>query len=408
MQAVKNYVSKVVAGDFFHLKFLHAFNDGFFASILLLLPFIAQSQGLSLTQVGFLGTVLNAMSIAFAFPAGYLAARFGGLKVLVIAMFIYGAAFLATGATGNFWILIPVFILAGVGFGVFHPIGFALIAKWAPKEKRGRAMGDFAAIGEVGRIGITAMLSFLAVAIGWQQAAIFYALVALLTAALLYRYLISDKTKLLANKEKHQTTQNLPFWQILKNRRYVMTLCSGIFDCFANTSILVFLPFLLLKRNIDPAFLGAMTATFFVGTFFGKTLLGRFVDKWGGAKVFIVAEILMAAFIFLLASTEALPLIIVFSVILGIFTKGTVPVLQSMIGESVEHHGNYEKAFGFESLLSNIAMAAAPLAIGFISDQFGIINAFYAMAASALLAAIPAVAYFFTSNRASRSTQTLL
>ncbi|HSW91412.1 MAG TPA: MFS transporter [Candidatus Saccharimonadales bacterium] len=395
MQMFKNYVSKITTGDFFHLNILHILNDGFAASLVLLLPFIAQSQGLSLTQVGLLGTILNAAGVILALPAAYLATRFGGLKVLVVAAFVYGAAFLVTGGTGQFLVLLPVFVFAGIGFGVFHPIAFALIAKWTSKEKRGRTIGDFTAIGDVGRIGIAAALSFLAVAIGWQKAAILYAIVALIAAVFFYRYLFSDKTRIQPKKEHHGKTQDLSFWQVLRNKRYIMTICSAGFDGFASASLFVFLPFLLLQRHVDPAFLGAFTATFFVGTFFGKTLLGRFVDRWGGAKVFIVAEFLMAVFIYLLAGTTALPLIAVCSVILGIFTKGTVPVLQTMVTESVEHHGNFEKAFGIEGFVSSLGIALAPVALGFVSDKFGIISAFYVMAGSALLASVPAVAFFF-------------
>jgi sugar phosphate permease len=66
-----------------------------------------------------------------------------------------------------------------------------------------------------------------------------------------------------------------------------------------------------------------------------------------------------------------------------------------MVTESVEHHGNFEKAFGIEGFVSSLGIALAPVALGFVSDKFGIISAFYVMAGSALLAAIPAIAFFF-------------
>ena len=395
----KSYVSKTASGDFFHLNVLHILNDGFAASLILLLPFIAQSQGLNLTQVGFLGTILNVAGIVLAFPAAYLATRFGGLKVLVAAAFLYGLAFLATGISGAFLTLLLLFSIAGIGFGVFHPIAFALIAKWTPKERRGRAMGDFTAIGDVGRIGIAAALSFLAVALGWQQTAVLYAVAALIAATFFYRYLFSKAARPKPQQEQPASVEQLSFLQVLKNKRYILTVCSAGFDGFASASLFVFLPFLLLKRHVDPALLGSFTAAFFVGTFFGKALLGRFVDKLGSIKVFIVAELLMALFIYLLATATALPLIILCSIVLGVFTKGTVPVLQAMVSESVEHHGNFEKAFSIESFVSSIGITLAPVVLGFTSDQFGIEKAFYVMACSALLASIPAMLFFITAHR---------
>src|SRR3954471_8671544 len=121
---------EVASGHFFHLNLLHILNDGFQASFVLLLAFIAKDQGLNLTQVGLLGTILNVSGIILALPAGYIAAKIGGLKTLVIALFIYALALLGAGSLGHYGFLIVMFSLGGIGFGVFHPIAFALIAKW--------------------------------------------------------------------------------------------------------------------------------------------------------------------------------------------------------------------------------------------------------------------------------------
>jgi MFS family permease len=387
-------VRKVTSGQFFHLNLLHILNDGFQASFILLLPFIAKSQHLDLTQVGLLGTILSISSIALALPAGYIAARIGGLKTLVLALFIYGAALLGAGSFGHYGLLIVMFSLGGIGFGVFHPIAFALIAKWSTKETRGRTIGNFTAIGDVGRIGISAALSFVAVHMGWRTTAVIYAAVVLFVAFGFYRFLIQGSDTI-AVKEHKSTPMSL--WEIAKNKRFVLAVCAGSLDSFASASLFVFLPFLLLKRGVDPAFLGTFTAAFFFGNFFGKTVLGRFVDKFGGSKVFIASEFLMAVFIFALANSTALYFIVICSVVLGVFTKGTVPVQQTMVTESVEHHGNFEKAFGLGALVTSSAITAAPIILGFTSDRLGIVPAFNIMAIVALVAVIPAVWYFIAS-----------
>jgi MFS transporter, FSR family, fosmidomycin resistance protein len=292
------------------------------------------------------------------------------------------------GLAGGYAWLLAMFCLGGIGFGVFHPIAFALIAKWSPKEKRGRMIGDFTAIGDVGRIGITAALSFIAVAVGWQLAAVMYAAVALVMFVFLKRFLASRE-----GIEAQAKVPPLKLWQILKNRRYVLAMGAGALDSFASASLFIFLPFLLLKRGVDPALLGTFTAAFFVGNLFGKTILGRFVDRIGSAKVFILAEVLMAIFILFLANSTAVFFIIFCSIVLGAFTKGTVPVQQSMVSEAVEHHGNFEKAFGVGAIVSGSAVTAAPLILGLVSDHFGIISAFNTMAVIALLAVVPAIAY---------------
>lgn len=387
-------IRKATSGRFFHLNLLHILNDGFQASFILLLPFIAKDQGLNLTKVGLLGTILNISGILLAIPAGYIAAKIGGLKTLIIALFMYGAALFGAGSLGHYGLLIIMFSLAGIGFGVFHPIAFALIAKWSPRESRGRIIGNFTAIGDVGRIGISAALSFVAVSIGWKYTAIAYAVVAICIAFGFYRFLVarSDST---ATKEHEPTHMSL--WQIAKNKRYVLAVSAGAFDSFASASLFVFLPFILIERGVSPALLGTFTAAFFIGNFFGKTVLGRFVDRFGNSKVFIAAEFLMAGFIFALANSTAFYVIVFCSLVLGVFAKGTVPVQQTMVTESVEHHGNFEKAFGLSAVVSSSAITAAPIILGYSSDKLGIVAAFNIMAAIALVAVIPAAWYFIAT-----------
>jgi len=374
---------------FLALNSLHIFNDGFQASLVLLLPFIAVGQHFSLAKIGSLGTIVNIAGIALALPAGYIATKLGGLKTLLLALFIYAVGFFGAGVFTEYYALAAMFLLAGVGFGVFHPIAFGLIAKWTPKARRGRTIGNFTAIGDIGRIGISAAASFIAVGIGWQQTAMLYAAGAILLGLGATRFLRGrDAIEI----KDHQPTA-MTLWQIVRNRRLLLAFAAAALDSFASASLYIFLPFLLLKRGIDPALLGTFTAAFFAGNFFGKTLLGRLVDRLGNATVFIVADALMALFIFVLATATAAWLIIACSIVLGIFTKGTVPVLQTMMAEAVEHHGNYEKTFGLGALITGVAIAVAPIVLGIVSDHSGIVTAFTIMAATALLAVVPGVVY---------------
>jgi MFS family permease len=123
----------------------------------------------------------------------------------------------------------------------------------------------------------------------------------------------------------------------------------------------------------------------------GKVLLGGLVDKFGNIKVFIISEICMAVFIVILSNTTWLPCIIASAVVLGMFTKGTAPVLTTMVAESVDHHKGMEKAFGLNAIFTGVASTIAPFALGFLSDKFGIVMAFHFSAGFALIATIPAL-----------------
>jgi MFS family permease len=193
--------------------------------------------------------------------------------------------------------------------------------------------------------------------------------------------------------KKEGKEEAMSYKDVLKNKKFIFATASFCLDTIASGSLFVFIPFLLLQRHVSYAFLGVLTSTFFIGNMFGKVFLGRLVDRFGNTKVFILSELSMALFIIILSSATWLPIIIGASIILGIFTKGTIPVLTAMVVESVEHKKGMEKAFGINATFVGAASTIAPFILGLLSDKFGIIMAFNFSAMFALFATIPAVLF---------------
>lgn len=371
---------------------LHILNDGFKASLLLFLPFIARDLNISLTKVGFLGTAINSLEIFFAIPAGMIAARVGGFRFLIITMLFYALGYLLLSFASTYAIVIIAFILAGVAFGMFHPVAFSVVSKMFGRGERGSQLGNFTALGDLGRIGISSLTTFIITYIGWRQTAFFS--FSLVVGLFLLFYLLFSYQKRGAQKSEAEVQGPGPSYrEILKNKRFMLATSCFILDSFASSALFIFIPFLLLQRGVAPVYLGALTSTFFIGNMFGKVLLGKLVDRLGNVRVFIISEYLMAFFIIVLAISTNIPLIILSSIILGAFTKGTVPVLTSMVTEAVDHHGRYEKAFSLNAVFVGIGATIAPLFLGFLSDSFGITNAFYASSVLAVVATVPAILY---------------
>lgn len=368
------------------LSILHVLNDGFIVSLPLLLPFIKTDLHLDLIQIGFLGSVLSLLGVFLALPSGIIATKLGGLKSLIWAIGLYSLGFIATSISPNYLFIIIAFLIAGTGFGLFHPIAFASIAKEAPKEKLGKTMGNFTAIGDIGRVGISAGVTILATYIGWRLTSGVYGAIGLGIFVIL---ILSCKKGNIEVKKQNKKSASILYF--LKHKNFLMVSLTGALDSFASSSLFVFIPFLLLSKGINPAILGTFTGFFFIGNFLGKSLLGRFVDKFGNTKVFVTAEFFMAINIILFALSQSWIAIIIVAIILGALTKGTVPVIQTMLAEATEKEHSYENVFALNSLIVGIATASAPLIFGIIANKFGIIHVFSASACFALLAIISAI-----------------
>lgn len=376
------------------LNILHILNDGFNTSLVLFLPFFVTDLPISLTEAGLLGTILNSLGMLCALPAGYIAARFGGIKILILSSILYGAGYIATGMSSSYgWILFS-FAIAGIGFGFFHPVAFAVVAQTSEKKKMGKNMGNFTAVGDLGKMVIPAILTFIVVVIGWQTTAILYGVIAI-ACGVLFFILQKERTNLLKVAEEKTKVSHL---HILSHPPFFLALATSFLDTFSSASLFVFLPFLLLNRGIDAAFLGTFSAMFFLGSMFGKSILGHFSDTYNNATIVILSELLMAICIALLAYSTSIIIIIICSIIVGIFTKGTVPVIQTMISDASKHHENFEKSFGISGLNASIALTISPVFLGFIAQKWGIEATFFVMSAIALLAIIPAFLFRLSSN----------
>jgi len=171
--------------------------------------------------------------------------------------------------------------------------------------------------------------------------------------------------------------------------RFIKAIACSFIDSFASSSLFVFIPFLYMHRGASTALLGSLSGAFFVGNMLGKVVFGKITDIFESRKVFICSELIMAGLLVALSATASVPAMAVISIALGAVTKGTVPVVNTILATSIDDERLLDKAFGIASLVNGGASAAAPLLFGFITDRLGILRVFHASAFLALLATLP-------------------
>lgn len=383
MRGAKGGFSSLIRDPLSHVGFLHVLNDGWLASLPLLLPFIQGDLGIDFAQIGLLTSVLSMAGVALALPAASIARKAGGFRTLVAGAVLYSLAYIAVGLSGNFASLLLSFGLASVGFGLFHPIGFALVAHASGAEELGKRMGGFTAVGDIGRVGVAACVTLLVALVDWRRAALVYGCVPLVLALGLFA----------ASRRLSPRPDPAPgrgeARGLRRNRRFILAAASGFIDTLASSSLFVFIPFLYVHRGARAALLGSLSGAFFVGNMLGKVLSGRIADRLGSGKVFVLSELLMAGLLLALSGAKSVPAMIAISVLLGAVTKGTVPVLNTIIADSVPDRRLFDKAFGVGAFANGIAAAAAPLFLGWVIDERGIVAVFRICAALAVAAIVP-------------------
>ncbi len=369
----------------FLLPALHLFNDGYLAAMPLLLPFMTADLGISLSVVGFLGSLLNFSGIILALPAGMLAARFGAGRVLSYAVLLYGLGFFVLGVSPGLPVVVLGFLLGSFAFGVFHPVAFSAVACQAGSCGLGKQMGTFAATGDIGRIGFAATITVLVAWSSWRTTALLYAAI----AAVVFVFCVFSSRHDIGEADSREPHKALDF-SLFKNNRFLMANFASVLDTFANSSLFIFLPFLLTFRGIDAALMGSFTGVFFVGNLLGKVVIGRLVDTIGQNRLFIISELCVAVFFILLSQVQNLFLIMGIAFLLGFLTKGAVPITNTMIAEAVAGTEGFEGAYSVNSFTMSIANTVAPLVFGVLANALGIQMVFQVCAIVAASATIPA------------------
>ena len=375
------------------LLLLHFLNDGVRTSFIILLPFIAKDLSLSLTQVGFLGSSQALIAALLALPTGFIMGRFKGFHMILLLLIVYSFGAMGASIAPNVFILICTYLLASFGFGMFHTVGFSLTAKSSTPANVGRNMGNFTAIGDIGRVTIPPAAVLISSFIGWRTTMVIIGAIGILLF-FLFRLTIKSKEIYSSSNVNFQNYKELfnDIITVFRKKHAISITIVAIIDSLASSPIFVYLPFLLVKKGETPYELSIAMGSFFVGSLVGKTLLGRSVDKFGNVAVFIISELCMAVSILFIAHSNQFLLILFFAIMLGVFTKGTSPVVQTMFSQ-LSHKNHYHKVFAVSELVIGLSGVLAIVVMGIIADKAGIMWIFYLTAGLAVLAILPIYAF---------------
>lgn len=372
----------------------HIIIDGLFESVPILLSFMVISFGASEKETGIIislaimaSTLLGLFTISFS-------RNLGLLRTVSLIILLYGIGFFTNAFSKNVYLTGFCFIIAIAGYSVFHNIAFTNLTSNSDRRSLGKTMGNFTAIGDIGRIPFASLAGFIAAVStfgfsGWRIVCLTYGLGAIGFAGYL---LFSSYTTDTKNQEALPITgsrKSFPSFSILRNRQCVLPITANIFDAFGSDQIFIFLPYLLFTKGIDPKIIGTFALAFTFGCFLGKVVCGRMVDLFGTRKVFVISEIIMAILLMILVLGHQFFIIVGASLLLGIVTKGTIPVIQTIITEPIREKHNYDDIFTISTFSRGTINMLTPLLFGFIASLFGIHWIYSIMAIAAVCAVIP-------------------
>src|SRR5260370_3557383 len=162
----------------------HALHAGFTDLLNVLYPLLQAQFGLSYAAIGALKSVYSGAMASGQIPSGWLAGRFGGVKVRACGRAVIAVGYGLAGFTGSLYGVVAGLLLAGLGGSTQHPIASSLVASAFPGLRSRTALGTYNFTGDLGKMPLPAVFAVIAASLGWQQPMVVIAAVAVQAASL--------------------------------------------------------------------------------------------------------------------------------------------------------------------------------------------------------------------------------
>jgi MFS transporter, FSR family, fosmidomycin resistance protein len=362
----------------------HTLHDGLSDLTYVLLPLLAQTFGLSLTQVGMIRAAHRTAMAAFQIPAGLVAERFGERNLLACGTAIAGAAFVGLGYASGFWMILTALFFAGVGSAVQHPLCSTIISNAYPTAGRRAALGTYNLFGDVGKFAFGGLLSLLLLTgLPWQGPVTAFGIIGVAIAMLTFFWISARNTAATPVVPTTDNTTHRHGWGI-RNRRGFAALCLiEIVDSSTRVGFLTLIAFLMIEKGLANGWAALSVPLILVGGMAGKLACGLLAERVGIIRTIIITEIATGAGILLIV---ALPGIAAFLLLplLGVVLQGTSSVLYATTGDLIEPD-RLPRAFGLIYTIGSLCGIAAPLGYGLAGDHYSVSTAIAIMGMAILL-----------------------
>jgi MFS family permease len=357
-----------------------------------LLPLVEKEFHLTGAELGFLSTVFLWVYGLASPCAGYVADRFGRVRVILVSLLIWSLVTWATGHARTYGELVAARALMGLSEACYLPAALALIADHHGERTRSLATGLHQSglytgivVGGVGG-------GWLGESFGWRSPFSLLGGAGVAYFALLAWGLRRSSVPATAGPARNlagsvgELSRLRGFWRLALAFSAV-----GL----ANWLVYTWLPLYLYERFRMTLTSAGFSATFYIqaASFAGIFVGGLAADYWGSrhrkGRIWVQTAGLVAAapFLFLIGAVNSQALLIVallvFGMGRGIYDSNAMPVLCQIAPAQLRSTG-----YGIFNLLACIVGGVATAAAGYLKSAIGLGLAFQAAAAILITAAL--------------------
>ena len=242
------------------------------------------------------GAPATGPSAAAQIPAGLLAERIGSVWMLGLGTALQGAGYVALLLAVGYPLTLILILAAGIGGGVYHPVGTGLVSNLYPPERTGPPIGTLNFFGDVGKVIFPALAGVLAVRVGWQGSFASLGCIGL-AVALLYLFFFRRELFPVREKRPRRNSDGRGLWKkgIRQPVQFSVYSTLGFLDETIRSGSFTFLGFMLIANGIEKGAIGWYLSLTFFGGACGKLLCGMPIARVGARRIIVITELLVVA-----------------------------------------------------------------------------------------------------------------
>jgi MFS transporter, FSR family, fosmidomycin resistance protein len=365
----------------------HTFTHWCPATFYLLLPYLVQELGLTYSQAGFLITIRVAANLLVNIPAGILVDIIGKKALLMaLALLATGVPYFLVGVSHSFFWVVLFMAFVGVGNYLWHPAAISTLSEKFP-DKRGFAIAIHAVGPNIGESIAPLLVGVLLLFLSWRNVLFVNLIPGIVIAFILWKFLFG---KLESRAQSKQGLDAREYFSGMKKMAQnpsilLLVLVAGM-RSMTQQGLHTFLPiYLTHELGLSSALAGLYISITQTAGMIGTPIAGSISDRSGRKRVLTAGLFSTSVVLFILAYFRMNWLFITALAFLGFFLYAVRPVIWAWVLDlSPKELGGSMVSFfsGSQSLLSSLS----PVICGFIADRWGILAAFYFLAATVLIA----------------------
>ena len=384
----------------------HSLTHWYPATFFMLLPLIGNEMGLTYSQIGFIMTCQYAAGAISNVPGGMLVDVWGKKgQLMALSLFWVGFPYLMMGFSSQYWMLLICVMLVGIGNNLWHPTAIPLLGSMFPKRK-GLALSLHGMGGNVGDALAPLAVGALLTTLSWREIVVLNVVPGAAMSMLILFFL---GTMTFAPKQKTNTAVQSNDAPVVNSKGqsmssyvaglrtlmqtpglFLLTLSSG-FRSMTQGTLLTFLPlYLANEMHYDVFWVGAGMALLQLTGFIAAPIAGHLSDTMGRKNILMVSFGMSGVVLLLMTFAGGSPWFVFLIAVLGFFLYAARPIMQAwMLDATPKNMGG--TAIGLMFGMQSGAQAIAPILGGIVADQYGLLAAFYLLAATIIIANIMVV-----------------